>query len=722
MPPKTTKSAKRIQSSDDSLTPKGIESYFKSRIETAKINKKTFIPKWKHNVELRIGSLDATAVGTVYDDNDGIAQSTINPDWALTKTKTANLFSQVPVVQGTHENTQYAAAVFPFMKQLNYEIGEKRANIGVPMEEVLNDAVNAAGIAGVYVGYAARFVDKTIPALEQLKQLPPEVVAQLTPVEVPEDAEISPEQLDQMLSARQMPMKRVQQVVSDKIFGHRVSPSDLLWPAEFTGSNFDDGDWIGHRDQMSWAEGKNEFRLTDDQKETVLGSGTTGSAEDELRVDYDRQAHGEIRILHYDEIFYWRYRVDPEEKHFKAIWRLVFVDGIPDPVIHEAWKGQKFDKERHTYVGASKFPIRILTLTYITDNSVPPSDTAAGRPQVNDMRRSRSQMFMNRERSIPMRWGDVNRLDPLILQQLLKGNWQGIIPTNGDGSRVLGEVARASYPAEDSTFDQQAKADLMETWQIGPNQQSQMTGGTATEANTVQQNFATRIGQERNRVAAFFLSICEIIAGYMVLYSEFPILTDQERQTMRQAWDQKTILHDLVLKIRPDSQIVLDVSQHLDRLFKYINMTAKSGYVNIKPLLTLAAELSGIDPSEVIVDPTPTVEEPQISYRFSSKDDLMSPAVVAILAMKKQLPSPKDLDMAKQFLLAVQQLPQPVPAPTGQPGPGVGPDESSGELPPSSDGPPGQQQGVPPPTEEANPDWNLASKIASRSRDAGIDE
>ena len=64
----------------------------------------------------------------------------------------------------------------------------------------------------------------------------------------------------------------------------------------------------------------------------------------------------------FNEAFYWRHRFDPDEKHFKAIWRIVYVDGIDEPVIHEPWKGQQYDQQSGTYVGSCKFPIQVLTL------------------------------------------------------------------------------------------------------------------------------------------------------------------------------------------------------------------------------------------------------------------------------------------------------------------------------------------------------------------------
>ena len=715
----TAVSEKRVQTSDKGRARKEIETHFKSQIEASHTIRKRLVPKWKRNIEMRLGETASLYTQGLTGDDE--MQSELNPDWSLTKTKTANLYSQVPTVQGTHEKTQFEAAVSPFMKQVNYELSEKRANIGVPMEEVLNDVVNAAGVGAIYVGYAARFIDKTIPALEQLNELPPEIRAQLTEVEVPEDAEIAPDQLDVMLAARQLPVKRTKQLVSDKIFGSRISPSQLLWPPEFTGSNFDDADWIGRTGRMNWAEGKHEFNLADDQKDKVLGaSGTTPS--EELRDEMDRGRTDTYKSLDYDELYYWRYRVDPDELSFKAIWKLVFVHGIEKPVIHEPWKGQKYDEESYSYVGNCIFPIQLLTLTYITDHPIPPSDSAAGRPQVNDLRRSRRDMFLNRNRSIPIRGFDVNRIDPLVQEQLMNGTWQNMIPCNGNGQNAIWEIARASYPSEDFSFDQQAKTDLMESWQVGPNQlgSAGVSRQTAAETNTVQQNFATRIGQERGRVAAFFLRVVQLIAGYMALYSEFSVLTDTERQTMEQAWDRKRILHDLVFKIRPDSQVVLDTGQRLERIYQFINMTGKSGFVNIKPLIVEASQLAGFDPATIVVDPQPQPEEPNVSYRFSGKDDLMNPVVMAMLIKQQKAPSLEEVEQAKQLLMAASQSPDEPDASTGHTGqidsgPGAAGPAAPEPPPPGSEGASGSEPGSPP--FEDNPDWTMTPKIAQRSED-----
>lgn len=649
---------------------------FRSRVEASEAQNRRFHGEWKRNVELRLGRVASQYTGGVSVEDQ--VQTEVNPDWSLTKTKTANLYSQVPQVQLTHESEQFAAAIPPFAKSLNFELGEKRANVGIAMGEVLNDVVNAAGVGAVVVGYAARFETIEVPAIDT--------------------SMIPPAQLPALLATKQIETKSVQRVTSDRFYVTRVSPKDLLWPAEFTGSNFDQADYLGYRGRLSWAEAKHEFNLPDDQKEKVLG-GARVKQDDTLQSQPESGA-SDHQVVTFKRVYYWRHRVDPEEPSFHAIWELVFVDGMEQPALHRAWKGQRIEEGAREYVGACKFPIRVLTLTYISDNPIPPSDSSAGRPQVNDLRRSRSQMFQNRERSVPLRWFDVNRVDPVIQDQLMRGTWQGMIPSNGPGDRSVGEIARASYPSEDLSFDRATKADLMESWQIGPNQSGTVSssGTTKAEVETIQGNFATVIGQERGRVASFFLSIAEVLAGLMVLYSDFPILTSEERQQMEQAWDRRRVLHQLVLKIRPDSTVLIDSQERVRRLLNLLNMTAKSGVVNILPIMTELVELHGMDPAKVIKPPqTSGPEEPAMSYRFSGKDDLMNPIVMSMLIRSKQAPSPEELEAAKALLASAQG---PITSP--QPQPSMGP-------------PPPPEEPVVPPTD--HPDWTSASKVVKRSRD-----
>lgn len=665
----------------EAVDAKQIVDTFRAKIEASIKNRRKFSPDWQANIALRIGDAPTDAGDNQIDEE----QSTVNPDWSLTKTKIANLYSQVPAVQVTHENAQYAAAIPPFAKALNYELGEKRANVGVAMEEVLNDVVNAAGLGAVMVGYAARFETVMLPVEETI----PGPAGPIQTKGIPEAT------LQQMAQQGLVHLQPTQRVVDYKFTVDRLSPGSVLWPAEFRGSHFANADWMGYTGELTEGDAVPEFHLTASQIEQVLRSSNI-SSEDDLRRYPERATLSARKVVRYHDLYYWRHRVDPKELSFSAIWRLVFVEGLEEPVIHEPWKGQRYDPQTRRYVGNTTFPIAVLTLTYISDNPIVPSDSAACRPQVNDMRRSRSQMFMNRERSLPMRWINTNRIDSDIVAIIQRGRWQGLIPVIGRGDDAMGETARASYPAEDRTFDHDNKSDMLEAWGIGPNQQGMTTSGaTAKEVGITQQNFSTRIGQDKAKVSKFFLTICELLAGWMALYSDFPTLTVQERQVMHGAWDEQRILHDLVLKIRPDASIAIDVNGRIKQLMQFINMVAKSGFVDMLDVYRELTELHNLDPTNSVKRPEPQLEEPNISLRLSGKEDLINPLAMAMLLKKKIAPTVEEVEAAKKILVAAAMPPAPEPA--------------------------GSPPKPPAPTSVPQPpdDYSLADKVAKRSRDIG---
>jgi len=682
---------------------KEIADKLNTRAKNSIEHKKSFLNDWKRNVDIRLGQ--PVPLYTEGLDIDADLQSSINPDWSLTKTKTANLFSQVPTIRGTHVSDTFAPAIAPFLKQLNYELGPKRANTAVAMNECLNDVVNASGIAAAIVTYQARFDTVQLPLNDPMLPAPAAAPSQVPTTPLPGDPNAALAADGSAVPGPANPMADVARPLSDMFCIDRISPKDLLWPSEFTGSDFNNADYMGRRGTCTKAVAQVDFKLNRDQLAQVVESAVSDGSPDLRSRQENKLPKEDLDQVSFSEIFYWRYRMDPNEKNFKAIWRLVFVDGLTDPVIHEPYKGQRYSPMTRKYVGVCKLPIQVMTLTYITDNPVPPSDSQAGRPQVNDMRRSRSQMFQNRQRSIPIRWFDVNRIDQDLQGNLMRGIVQGMLPTNGPGDRAIGEVARASYPSENLEFDQAVKMDLMESWQVGPNQLGTTQPGrhTAGEADIVQQNFSTRIGQERGFVAQFFVNLAEILAGLLVLYSDFSVLTPQEKSDMMQAWDQKAILHDLVLNIVPDSTVLLDADQQIAKLMKVLNMTVQSGFVNPEPIIAQILELSGLDPKAIMTKPQPKSPEMKLSMTFAGKEDMTNPLVIAMLMKMGEFPDPQTIEQAKQVL---DNLPNPgMPAPPGMP---------PGPPPPGGPGPvPNGQQ---PP---AHPNWHMAPKVATRSREMG---
>jgi len=646
-------------------------SKWKARIEKCKTKRRRLITDWTINIDYRRGKM--------FDSDSDYDRIAVACDWSMTKSKQSQLFSQVPKIVAKAKLKDYSPAAPIFGKVVNDALDT--ASVGVAMDECLPDAINAAGIAAVIVAYESRRAPKEVPSLDPA-ELPPE--------------------LQQMLAmgTYQIPMETIDAVIDERFTINRISPADLLWPVEFTGSDYDKAPWIGRSGRMTWAEAKMAFGLTDEQKNLVVGD--TRTDVDKLTPSMTDDAAGNLddeEVVSFDEIFYWRYRFLPDEKYYKAIQRVVFVKGLDAPVIDEPWAGQKFDENLGGYIGSCKFPIRVLTLTYISDECIPPSDSAMIRPQVDELIKSRGQIMKQRDHSIPVRWFDVNRIDATIQTQLMQGDYQGFIPTNGDGNRAIGEVARSSYPRENFQFDSVIKNDMNETLGMGPNQQgTPMASGehSATEAGITEQNFQTRIGYERAKCVSFFIGIADVMAGLVVLYGDFdmPTLSEEDQQRLM-LWDRERINHAIAFSVRADTTVLLSAGQRTERLMNIINSFGKSGAIDPQSLMDEVLSLNDIDPASVMVQPKePPKDQPNVSYRFSG-EDFNNPMAIAILVESGMAPSIESLEAAKKMMMAVQ-----VPPATPPPDPNAAPPKPG----------PGPETIM----QDARPEWQMTDRIDKR--------
>lgn len=597
---------------------------WRARLDKAKKERKKKGTDWKINIDYRRGKPFASE-----SDEDRIA---VNIDWPLTKAKHASLFSQVPAVTATSDLAQLKPIAGLWSRAVNKRLG--RAKVDVAMDEAMPDVINASAIGAVITGYETLTEKRSIEA-------PVDPSAPVDPLAPP----MPPE------------MVEVDFPVSKRFYSRRISPFDLLTPEEFIGSDFDDANWIGESGRMLWAQAQAEFGLQDEQRSKVVGQDWRSDLENSNDSDSERGDSANADTVSYDQIFYWRHRYDPLCKHFDCIYRLVFVNGIQEPVIDEPWKGQELSADGSKYLGVHKFPIQVCTLTYLTDESIPPSDTAIGRPQVNELIASRTEMVLQRKRSTPMRWVDVSRVDPMVLDTIMKGEYQGIIPVIGNGDKAIGEVARAVMARESFEFDRVAKADLQEMWRLGPNQLGQFATGerSASEAKNVQQGYATGAGMERARVAKFFVNIATVMAGLVARFDDFEgILTPEEVAQLDATWPKETRDAEFVFNIRPDSTVLLDTEQRIQQLERTINLSAKSPFVNPKPMIEEYLTLNGMDLATSMVDPQPPEPEPAaISMRLAGAIDLLNPMVLAFLIKSKQAPSPEDLHAAQIMLQAM---------------------------------------------------------------------
>lgn len=651
---------------------------FRQRIDSCKQYRKKLISNWMVSIDYRRGKPFASQT-----DEDQVA---VNLDWSLTKSKQNALFSQVPQVRIDLQGVPLKGVPWlsKFERKLNSNLIE--AGIESAMDECLPDCINAAGIAAILVSYESLTEDRDLPVAED--------GGEMMSVPAPTD---------------------------QRYVAARISPSDLLWPLNFSASNFDRGPWIGHSGRVTWPEGVQRFKLKDSDKEAILGEDRPMM--DKLTHDVERDRVQADEMVGFDEIFYWEYLFDEAATSFSTIHHLVFVNGKEKPVIDEPWKGQKLSGGLLT--GAQKFPIRVLTLAYITDETIPPSDSAIGRPQVNEINKARTQMIKQRERSLPVRWFDVNRIDPSIQQSLMRGTWQAMIPVQGDGARTIGEVSKAAMPSENFLFDKIAKADLMEEFGVRNHDLEEEQG----DPNQNKSSFNTQEGRERAKVASFFVGVAEVLGGLMCLYEDPSVFGEGFDPAISKALD---------FSILADSTVLLDAGQKLARLNQFVNTYAKSGWVNIEPVLQEIATLTGLDPSIVIQAPQPKPPvEPNISLRLTGVEDMLNPLALAFLIKSGQAPPADLIEQAKALIQQAVVPPQGMQMPgqvqplgglpmlpegqAGPPQPGAPPQPGGPQappLPPPVAGPPPGTP-LPPPhppkTGEANPNWTVLTSLNKRS-------
>ncbi len=611
---------------------------FRGRIDLTKKYKKQLIRNWTTNIDFRRGKLYGSQ-----DDNDTVS---VNLDWSYTKTKQAALFSQVPRVSVVHHPESLAAPwVSAYERKLNDVL--KEAGIEATMDEVMPDCINAAGFGIAMVSYDSLTEMRDVPNVD-LSVFPPEV--QMMALKTGK------------IFGTPIPVESTPHKIASRYVVRRISPSDFLWPTDFTGSDFDTAPWLGYSGRITWEEAKSRFNLDDTVKDKVLVDDR--NFDDRLTNDVEKAEEYEDNKVGFDEIFYHEYQYNAEAKSFKTIHHLVFLHGLPEPVIDQQWAGQMPNEQDPSRVmGAQKKPLRVLTLTYLTDEDIPPSDSAIARAQVLELNRGRTNMSRQRARNAPWTWYDVNRLDPTIQSAMLRGTWMPAVPVQGDGSRIIGSIQQPALQQENYLFDRIAKADAQELWTIGSNQLG--TGGdveTKGEANVIQGNFMTKVGRERARVASFFVGIAEVVGGFISLF--------EDPAQFGEGFD-PSICEKLEFSILADSTVLIDSQQRLQQLNNFVNTYAKSGWINVEPILKEIATLVGLDPNTVVTKPEPQAPPPpNISLRLTGGDDMMNPLLLAFMLQTGQAPNEQMIEKAKELIQKAVEMTGPMTPPAGPMPPG----------------------------------------------------
>lgn len=601
---------------------------WKDRITAAQRLIESVRPKWQENTAAFEGKPLAV--------NPKVDTVIVNKDFPRVKHKQAQLFFQCPDLQGKPKREAYAQAAPVYQAVVNHYL-TKRMGVVKMVDEILTDVLCPAGIGVSKIGYQA-FED----GVREIPVGTPEEVAEL------------------QAGALEVPMQSVPNVIHEEYFWKRVSPAKFLYPGDFAGSDFDDAAWIGFEFRAPLPQVRAQYNLPDDfeggpRKDDAL---VATRVEDPADLDSGKTVRGW-------EIWYKASLFDATVKHPLKQRRLVIIDGLDRAAVHADSPYQRFDETTGRFlVGLTRFPVRVLSLTYVSDKALPPSDCSITRPQANELNRSRSQMIRQREMSLPMRWADTAAgvIDQETIDAIEKGDFQGILRTNGPGDRVFGEIARAQYPRESFEIDRIVRDDFDESWSMGKPQLGTETSGetTAEEIRAMQSGANTRLDYERAKVLRWYVEGAEMVGTLLQLFAtdkDFIEVVGEDGLKSVQQWDRTTIAGEFVLEAKPDSALRIDAATERQQSLNLYQMTANEPWVNRQKLVEMVLRKHNLDPTPIMVQQPPEKkpDSPAISYRFGGEElsplNPAFPIVMEILNQAGIIISPEAVQMAQGMAL-----------------------------------------------------------------------
>lgn len=666
-------------------------------ISAAESRRKDLVADWKENVAFRVmRPFSRISAADTQTPGDRVA---VPEDWSRSKQKAAQLAYQIPRVVATAKRPEFETAAPIVTAAINDKLS-RECRASYMIDECLSDVINASGLMVSIVGVDVR--------------------TEMQEHEVPGEPVIDPmtglAALDPVTGQPVLGPPTTQTVehqVSKRFYWDRISTASFLWPREFSRSDWDKAPWLGYDFYLPLEEARRKYNLGPDfksasKKPMLLADAVLSGQEHSNPEDY-------VKVT---QLFYYGSFYDPDIIHPDCIKTIVFVEGKEEPVVDEKVDWQMWvdpvapvpagpptpEQPQGTpaqpgipghYVGITKLPIRVGTLVYVSDLATPPSDSMVGRAQVREMSRSRSQMLRQRDHSIPIRWYDVNRIDPMVVEAIKAGTWQDIIPMDGPGDHAIGEVARANYPRENFQFSNIIGADLDRAWSLSNNQLGTTTDTerSATEVNVMSSANNTRLDYEKGRVNRYLVEGAQVLFQLMQRFmdeTDYVRIVGKDGAERLVPVNQDTLAGEYAFDIKADSSERVDLTTRQANIVKVYNLLANSPSVNRSALEREIIELHGLDPKKIEAEPKePAPDKPNVSYRFGG-EDLLNPLAVAILQKSGVNITPDEIKaaalMVKDAIAQMReaQLPPPAPPTGGGPPPGVVP---PGQQPPAVEPP-----------------------------------
>lgn len=603
------------------LTAAQVEEW-RGRIKAAKDKREKIARQngWKDRVQAYLGkSLTATPV------RDTIV---VPKDYANVEQKKAQLFSQLPQIHLAPSRDEFAQAAPTAQAVLQEYLGPRHVQAEAVMEEVLFDLLCPAGLMCSKLGY------ESVQDGEDLVPGPP--------VPDPVTGALAP--------GPAIPAPRI---VWERYFWERIPPDRVLIPADFHGSVYDRAAWLGF-----------EFEL----EEKRIEGGAPGSPKNDdqqglnvlERPDAsDRPLTPTVRGV---ELWYRASLFDDTVKNPDQLRYLCLLDGQDVPKRHENSPYQVVQPDG-TITGMIRNPIRIASLRYVSDSAYPPSDCAISAPQVEELSKGRTQMIQQRERNLSMRWVDRNRVDKDDIDKITRGEIQSIIPLDGNGNEVIGEVARAVFPRENFEFDDVVNRDLSEQWALGANQRGGQTDTTrtATELSLIQNNVDVRLRRERAKVLAYYTEAAEDLLALIQLFADeqdYVRIVGADGVGRLQAWNKDTIAGDFVFTAIPDSSVYQDQAARRQQATQVYQFLAANPQMNQTEVAAYFLREHDLEPAKFIAQPKPPApKEPSVSFAFKGEDlsplAPQSPIVLEIMVQAGITISPQAVMTSKSIAATI---------------------------------------------------------------------
>lgn len=602
----------------------GSPDYWRQQLDWSADVRQKKLESWRRNTKAYLDQLKPS-------DPDGIR---VPIEFSKTEQKKYQLFYRLPAIKlrpsartirssypqtpdGQPDFAQAPArdlkkAIAIFREVLTYYVGVKGANTKALMDEIVFDVLCPSGIAFVKLGYE-RYDNGTVPVQVGWEDV----------LNVGDVLGLSP-------SAKVPIYEPAPNIVCEQYYASRISPARGLIPAEFMGSDFNLADFLAH-DFFILPETAKKRGWNIDGADIKANDKAAIVQDDRIMpLEQTGRRTGQVRCR---EVFYYPYRLGLHDNPDK-IRRLVFVGDNKTPVVHQDFKDQRFDARGKWIGGLKTHPIKVLTLRYVSDMAVPPSDCQITRSQSDELAEFRTQQMRHKRKAIPRLAVNVDAFpNEDAKNKFLRGEHYGDIPVMGAArlDKVALEISKPTLPPENAYSENQLKRDIDEAWALGGNASGVKEKGspTATEIAAIAQATANRLGGEREKCVTFWLSLVESIGSLVQMYADredYVEIVGEDGAKSIEAWDRDTIAGEFLYEVVPDSSLPPDAAADRDLALNAYNLLANDPFINREQLVRDTASAYGLDPDRLVRVPEPPKEEkPKVSVAI--KGDDLNPAM-----------------------------------------------------------------------------------------------